>query len=99
MESIRLLNSCIHKTNSATPDIASAMRQSVEEASKRITNVKYAKFAKNQKYEMIQFEFDGATFLSELKGRNRDLAIGFGINSDRLIAARTIIDGDSKQVR
>jgi len=65
-----------------------------------ISNVKLAKFIEGGEhlYEMIQFEFRGGKYLGLLKGRNRDLLLGFGEEKDKAIALRVLLDGNVQQL-
>ena len=79
-------------------EMVSAARQSVDDLKNSIMNVKSAGFTEDFKYEKISFEIVGNThkngiFVGILKGRNRDLCIGFGAAQDKTIAARVLIDG------
>lgn len=68
-------------------------QQSAENLKSEISDVKLAPYVSGQTCEKIQFTFRGERYVGELKGRNRDLLIGFGTEQDKAIALRVIIDG------
>lgn len=66
----------------------------------RVSNVRYASsdMAEQKKCECILFDFEGETYLGELRGRNKDLCIDtINPNSatSRAIAARVMLDGNA----
>jgi hypothetical protein len=77
-------------------DMMNAARESVKDIKDNIANVRFAPYEKGQKNESILFELDGVTHRGELRGRNKDLVIGSGIEQDKGIAARVWLDGDAK---
>ena len=44
----------------------------------------------------IAFDLDGATYHADLRGRNRDVLIGYGAEHDASIALRCLLDGDAQ---
>ena len=67
-------------------------KNSIEELKNRIDNVKYGQIENNQ--NTILFNFDGEPQKGILRGRNRDLILGFGVEPDKAIACRVLLDGD-----
>ena len=63
----------------------------------RITNVKLAPYD-GSPLERINFQLDGEPYVGTLKGRNRDLMLGFGEEQDKVIALRVFLDGDSQKI-
>lgn len=49
--------------------------------------------------ETITFKVDGVPHSGSLRGRNAQLAVGFGEESDRGIALRILVDGDVAPVK
>ncbi len=93
------------------PPIVSSMidaaQKSVDNLKSAITNVKPAGISDDEKYILISFEIipnDGLKFhtagkyIGELRGRNRDLCVGFGEEGDKAIAARVLIDGHARKI-
>ena len=46
----------------------------------------------------ISFTLDGEEYSGTLRGRNRDLVVGFNKQADVAIAVRVLLDGDAKLV-
>jgi hypothetical protein len=44
----------------------------------------------------IEFRFNGTPMKGTLRGRNRDLCLGFGAEQDKSIALRVMLDGDAE---
>ena len=63
----------------------------------RISNVKLALYD-GSPLERINFQLDGEPYVGTLKGRNRDLMLGFGEEQDKAIALRVFLDGDSQKI-
>ena len=74
-------------------EIFEAARNSAEVIRAGISNVKYGGIERNE--ERIIFSFRGEQYLGTLRGRNRDLCVGFGEAEDRAIACRVLLDGDA----
>lgn len=68
-----------------------AVQQSVMGLHARISDVKPAGFKNGE--ELIAFKLDDVMYVGALRGRNRDLCIGFSEDADRGIACRVFIDG------
>jgi hypothetical protein len=67
----------------------------------RISNVRYASsdIAVEKNCECINFEFDGATWLGELRGRNRDLMLSLAnAEVDKALALRVMLDACAQKV-
>lgn len=80
-----------------------AGQASAAELRDRISNVRFApsEIAVQKKCECIHFDFDGATYLGELRGRNRDLCITPGdgeLPANRAIAGRVLMDGHATKI-
>ena len=45
----------------------------------------------------IAFDFDGTPHHAALRGRNRDLMVGYGAEQDAAIALRCLLDGDAQE--
>ena len=74
---------------------------SVADLRTRIANVRYASsdIAVEKNCECINFEFDGATWLGELRGRNRDYMLSLGNSDfDKALALRVMLDGRAKKL-
>lgn len=63
----------------------------------QISGVKYAPIGE-QGEDRITFTLRGQTYVGTLRGRNRDLCLGFGDEADRAIAVRVLLDCDAEIV-
>lgn len=84
---------------SLPPLIAAAIeatRESLAQMRARVGDVKYGPIADG--VETVLFTFDGKPMQGWMRGRNRDLCIGFGTEQDRAICVRIILDGDAQPV-
>ena len=63
----------------------------------RIANVRYAGFTDNNTVDCIAFTFDGVPHRGELRGRNRELLLGFGEEKDKAIALRVLLDNHAER--
>lgn len=79
-------------------EMFAAARSSVYATRRKISKVRIAPYAGKPTVEQIIFEFDGKTLLGTLRGRNRDLCIGFGEEQDKAIALRVLLDGDVVEI-
>jgi hypothetical protein len=77
--------------------LLTAARDSANALGARVANVKYT-ITTSDAVESIQFDFDGKLHIGELRGRNRNLVVGFGDDADKAIAIRVLLDGHAKQV-
>ena len=65
-----------------------------------ISNVRYGRFNSGKPNENpIEFEVAGKLHHGLLRGRNADLSLGFGTQSDYGIALRVLLDGDSEETK
>ena len=71
-------------------------QNSIENLKNRITNIRYGKpdTSKEPWQNVIHFNLDGEPKTGILRGRNKNLLLGFGIEGDKAIACRVLIDGD-----
>lgn len=91
--------------NSMNIPIASSMletmQNSVELLKESIVNVKHHGFSEDMTEEYISFtiregfHYEPGDFIGALRGRNRDLVLGYGEAADKSIAARVLLDGDA----
>ena len=72
--------------------------RSCDELRSRITNVRTAGFDAERRHELVAFDLDGKPHQGVLRGRNRDLCLGFGADTDAGIAARVLLDGHATPV-
>lgn len=77
-------------------EMLQAAQNSIEELKNRITNVKYGKPSNSKQpwANVICFDLDGIPQKGVLRGRNKDLLLGFGVEGDKAIACRVLLDGD-----
>lgn len=71
-----------------------AAKMSAEELKKEIHSIKYLPFSSEDTYDKITFIFRNQKYTGSLKGRNRDLLLGFGEENDKAIVIRVILDND-----
>jgi hypothetical protein len=71
-------------------------QNSIEQLKNRITNIRYGKpdTSKELWQNVIYFNLDGEPKTGILRGRNKNLLLGFGVECDKSIACRVLIDGD-----
>ncbi len=71
-------------------------QNSIEDLKNRITNIRYGKpdTSKEPWENVIYFNLDGEPKKGVLRGRNKNLILGFGLEPDKAIACRVLIDGD-----
>ncbi len=65
-----------------------------EDLRKRISDVRNKPYVSG--HAEIFFRVDGILHVGKMKGRNQDLILGHGIESDGAIALRILLDGDSE---
>lgn len=71
-----------------------ALQESLDETRARISGVKLGPIEGNE--ETILFSLDATPYKGTLRGRNRDLVVGFNAECDSSIALRTLLDGDAE---
>jgi len=81
-----------------------AAHESIDGLRKRVSNVRDVPIALaiQNNCECIYFDFDGQTYLGELRGRNRDLCIdsrNTEAESNRAIAVRVLLDRNAAPVK
>lgn len=76
-----------------------AAEESATALGDRVSNVRYAPLDANATVESILFDFDGIAHRGEMRGRNRDLVIGYKPDADRAIAVRVMLDGDATKLK
>lgn len=72
------------------------LQESLDETRSRISGVKLGPLEGDE--ETILFSLDATPYKGTLRGRNRDLVVGFDAEGDRSIALRTLLDGDAIEV-
>ena len=77
------------------PELSAALVAAAERLRMRISNVRLRSH-EEARGEVIGFDFDGTPYVGLLCGRNKNLCVGFGQESDRAIAVRVLIDGDAQ---
>ena len=86
-----------NQTAFMVPPLASAMLNAAAESTAqlraRISNVRWDQ---RGAVDGIAFDLDGATYHADLRGRNRDVLIGYGAEHDASIALRCLLDGDAQ---
>ena len=81
------------------PPIVTAMFEtacaSVSDLRGRISQVRSIPYAPGMTHEAISFKLDSDRYQGVLKGRNYDLMLGHGKESDKAVAIRVLLDGDA----
>lgn len=75
-------------------ELLNAAKHSVDDLRKRISNVKYGAIINGK--ETITFNLDNEKYIGILSGRNADLVLGHGVDYDKSIAVRVLVDGGAK---
>lgn len=83
--------------NTLVSELIATTRQSVAELSARINDIKQGPIEGD--VETFTFTLDGRTYKGRLLGRNRSLRLGFGLDADRAIACRALLDNQTSQIK
>ena len=88
--------------NSPLPIVAEMLNaafRSVDNLKDQIDNVKYGLFdLAEPNRNPIEFTLRGVKYIGQLKGRNRDYCLGFGVEQDKAIVCRVLLDGHAEPI-
>ncbi len=74
--------------------IATTLAEAVREFRDKFSQIQWSNEPKNE----ITYNFEDRVYIAKLKGRNRDLLLGYGPDADKAVAARTFLDGHANLV-
>lgn len=82
-------------------ELCATIHTSIDELKAQITEVQDAGIQfdpadREGGFSLISFRLDGKAYIGQLKGRNRKLILGFGLDADLAIACRALLDGDAQ---
>lgn len=64
-------------------ELLDALNESIKQLKEGFSEIKLLPYMDGDLYTKISFKLNGVLFSGELKGRNRDLLIGFGDDQDK----------------